>query len=256
MNKEQIKKDKLLRLNKFLSLYAGCARRKADEMIQQGRVFVNGEKILQPTCFVSEKKDTIRLNKKPVICHTRPLLYFMLNKPRKVLCSAKDPQGRPLVTHFIKKRGIRLFSAGRLDWDSEGLIVLTNDGTFADKFLHPREKISKIYLVKVKGRPKEKDIQKLIKGISLPEGKKRAVFAKNIKKAPANTWVKIIIREGKKRQVRRMMDKIGFPVLQLKRTGLGRLKLNKLPPGAYIQLKEKDIQKIFQKPKELNCRRS
>ena len=253
MSEKPIKKPELLRLNKFLARHAGLARRKADEMIQQGRVFVNGEKILQPAFFVSEKKDAVRWDKKPLVVGPKPLFYFMLNKPRKVLCSAKDPKGRPLVTEFIKKRGLRLFPAGRLDWDSEGLIILTNDGAFVDKFLHPRGQIAKIYLVKLKGRPKERDITKLTKGLRLPEGETKAVFAKRIKQAPANTWVKVIINEGKNRQIRRMMDRIGFPVLQLKRTGLGRLKLSKLSPGAFVPLKEKEIQKIFQKPRELSA---
>ena len=246
-----------LRLNKFLALHAGLSRRKADEMISQGQVFVNGEKILQAACFVSEKKDTVRVNKKPVAFKPQSFLYFMLNKPRKILCSAKDPKGRPLVTQFIKpQRGVRLFPAGRLDWDSEGLIILTNDGEFTEKLLHPRDKIAKIYLVKLKGRPKPSDLQKLIKGVRLPEGKKRAVLAKSLKNNSASAWIKIIITEGKKRQIRRMMEQVGLPVLQLKRTGLGRLKLNKLAPGAYVRLTEKDIQKVFQKPKELSYKKS
>ena len=177
----------------------------------------------------------------------------MFNKPQKVLTTSKDPQGRPTVMDYLKKYKGRLFSVGRLDWDSEGLLILTNDGDFSDKVLHPKNKVTKTYLVRVKGKPKDSDLKKLLKGVSTPFGKKRALFVGIFSKKPSsNVWIKIIISEGKKRQIRIMFERIGFPVHRLRRIAIGRLKMNKLPKGTCIRLKENDLRKIFQSPKEMH----
>ena len=241
-----------LRLNKFLAQWAGLSRRKADEVIKKGQVFVNGKKISQLAVFVDPKKDLVKVKKKIIRSKNIPKLYMMFNKPSKVLTTAYDPQGRPTIMDYIKGSKERLFSVGRLDWDSEGLLILTNDGDLANEILHPKNQIPKTYLVKVNGRPNDAQIRKLVQGVSTPIGKKKALFAKRIpKKTSSNSWVKLIISEGKKRQIRLMFDKIGFPVLLLKRTAIGRLKMNKLVKGSFVQLAEEDIKKVFQRPKEI-----
>ena len=242
----------LLRLNKFLAKWAGFSRRKADEAIKKGEVFVNGKKISQPAVFVDVQKDIVRLNKKTVHPQKKVPIYILFNKPAKVLTTNHDPKGRPTVMDYIKiRKKERLFPVGRLDWDSEGLLLLTNDGDFSDSVLHPRSQVPKTYLVKVNGHPKEHQMGKLVRGVSTPLGKKRALFAKSFSQNSSSCWVKVIISEGKKRQIRLMFDKIGFPVCRLRRTAIGRLKMNKLVTGAFVRLNEKEVAKVFQWPKEI-----
>ena len=142
---------------------------------------------------------------------------------------------------------------GRLDWDSEGLLLLTNNGQFSEKILNPKNKISKTYLVKVRGRPSEAHLKKLLRGVSTPVGKRKALFVQKYpsQKGTKTVWIKIILSEGKKRQIRLMFDKLGFPVQKLRRTAIGRLKMNKLAKGHFISLREKDLEKVFLWPKEL-----
>lgn len=249
---QKAKTESRLRLNKFLSRYAGVSRRKADELIEQGKIFVNDKKISKAVVFVDPQKDSVRIKKQKVYTQRKNFLYLMFNKPEKVLSSTHDPKGRPIVMDYIKKQNQRLFPVGRLDWASEGLLLLTNDGDFADKVLHPRNKIPKTYVVKVSGYPKDSQIKKLLRGVSTPVGKRRALFARKLsRKSSANIWIKLIISEGKKRQIRLMFDAIGFPVRRLRRTAIGRLKMNKLAKGTFISLQDKDVKKVFQRPKEL-----
>ena len=245
--------EELLRLNKFLAKWGNLSRRKAEELIKQGSVFVNSQKVSQAAVFINPKKDSVRINRQTLQPRQKQSLYVMLNKPRKVLTTNKDPKGRPTVMDYIRKyKRQRLFSVGRLDWDSEGLLLLTNDGDFSHQVLHPKNKIAKTYMVKVQGCPKDFYIRKLTQGVSTPIGKKKALFAKKIsRKAVSSQWVKLIIQEGKKHQIRLMFDKIGFPVLRLRRTAIGRLKMNKLPSGVSVRITEKEKEKVFQTPKEL-----
>lgn len=241
-----------LRLNKYLTKRGQISRRQADQLIKKGKVFVNGKKISHLAVFVDPKKDSVRIQGRQISQQKAPPLYLMFNKPPKVLSAQQDSKGRPVVTDYIRKKKARLFLVGRLDWDSEGLLLLTNDGDFADKVLHPRHKIPKTYFVKLRGQPKDSQLKRLIKGVSTPVGKSRALFVKKLsKKSSSNTWIKIIIAEGKKRQIRLMFEKIGFPVNQLKRTAIGCLRLNKLKKGTFLYLSEKDVEKVFKIPKEL-----
>ena len=242
-----------LRLNKFLAERVGLSRRQADEMIRKGKVFINDKRVSHPAVFVDPKKDFVRINKQPVHWQKSPMVYLMFNKPQKVLTTSFDPKGRPTVMDYIRKHRVRIFSVGRLDWDSEGLLLLTNDGDFSAKVIHPKNRIPKTYLVKLQICPKDSQIKKLVQGVSTPVGKRRALFAKKFsRKNTSSVWIKIIIAEGKKRQIRLMFDKIGFPVQKLRRTAIGRLKMNKLSKGTFMKLTEKDIKKVFQWPKELN----
>lgn len=241
-----------LRLNKFLAQWGGLSRRKADEIIKRGQVFVNGKKISQLAVFVDPKKDLVKIKRQVIHSKNDPKHCFMFNKPPKVLTTAHDPKGRPTVMDYIKSPKERLFSVGRLDWDSEGLLILTNDGDLANNILHPKNQIPKTYLVKISGRPNGAQIRKLVQGVSTSVGKRKALFAERVfKKTSSNSWVKLIISEGKKRQIRLMFEKIGFPVLLLRRTAIGRLKMNKLAKSSFVKLTEKDIKKIFQRPKEI-----
>jgi len=168
----------------------------------------------------------------------------MLYKPRYYLTTLYDPKGRPKVTDLLKQIPVRIFPVGRLDFDAEGLLLLTNDGDFANLLIHPRYKIPKTYLVKVKGIPKYWELKKFKEGIDLEEGKTLPAKVKLISILKHNAWIELTIHEGRYRQIKRMCAAIGHPVLRLKRIQIGSLKLGNLKPGEYRFLTEKEIKKL------------
>ena len=245
--------EEFLRLNKYLAKWAGVSRRAADRLVKEGQVFLNGRKVESLGLKVHIQKDKVKVKNRLIV----PLLsaksiYFMFNKPEKVLTTAADPKGRPVVMDFFRKSASRIFPVGRLDWHSEGLLLLTNDGDFAQKILHPRQGIPKTYLVKIKGFLKSPQQAKLLKGVSTPFGRKKALFVGKVPKSTqTNTWIKVIIAEGKNRQLRLMLQNVGCVVIRLKRTAIGRLRLGALKKGTYLPLREKDLHKVFSMPSEL-----
>ena len=234
-----------MRLNKFLAKWGSVSRRRAEELIQNSKVFVNGKKIKNPAYFVDPKKDKVRIQKKYIQAQDQKLMYLMFHKPIHVLSSTSDPKGRPTVMDFIPSYKERLFLAGRLDWDSEGLILITNDGEFSNRVLN--SKVTKTYLVKVRGQPKNSDLRKIRQGVYTSLGRKKALFSDYNRQGE----IKVILNEGKKRQIRLMFKTLGFPVQSLKRSAIGRLKLNRLLKKHFVSLREKDLEKIFLPPKEL-----
>ena len=234
-----------MRLNKFLAKWGSVSRRRAEELIQDSKVFVNGKKIKDPAYPVEFQKDKVRIQKRYIQVQEQKPLYLMFHKPIQVLSTSFDPKGRPTVMDFIPQKKERLFLVGRLDWDSEGLILITNDGDFANRVSSPE--VAKTYLVKVRGQLKNSDLKKMRQGVYTPLGRKKALFTDYNRRGE----IKVILNEGKKRQIRLMFKTLGFPVQSLKRVAIGRLKLNRLPKKHFVTLKEKDIEKIFLPPKEL-----
>ncbi len=214
------------RLQKILSEMGITSRRKAEEFILEGRVTVNG-KIATLGTKADFAKDHIKVDGK-LLVRLEPRVYIMFNKPKNVVTSLHDPEGRPTVKDYLKGLKYRVFPVGRLDFDSEGLLLLTNDGDFAQAVLHPSKKISKTYLVKVKGDPDDKKIDKLRSGIKLEEGLTAAARVKKIRKTENNSWLEISIHEGRKRQIRRMLEEIGHPVLKLSRIRINGLEMSRL----------------------------
>ncbi|MBC6414803.1 MAG: rRNA pseudouridine synthase [Bdellovibrionales bacterium] len=236
-----------MRLNKFLAKWGYVSRRKAEDLIQSGKVFINGKKILDAHQDVEPQKDRVRIQKKYIEAKNQKLVYLMFHKPSKMLSTSSDPKGRLTVMDCIPYNKERLFLVGRLDWDSEGLLLITNDGDFSNRILKPKNYIPKTYCIKVKGTPTISDLKKITKGVSTPVGKRKALFAKYNRRGE----IKVILKEGKNRQIRFMFEKIGFPVKKLKRVAIGRLKLNRLPKRRFTSLREQDLKKIFLLPKEL-----
>jgi len=230
------------RLQKILSEIGITSRRKAEELILEGRVTVNG-RIATLGMKADQDRDHIKVDGKLLMRHVSKV-YIMFNKPRGILTSLYDPEGRPTVKDFLKGIKCRVFPVGRLDYDSEGLILLTNDGEFAHAVLHPSKKIPKTYLVKVRGSIEEKEIEKLEKGIKLGDGMTSPAKVRRIRKTESNLWLEMRIYEGKKRQIRRMLEKTGHPVLKLKRISINGLKLGELEPGTYRYLTPEEINKI------------
>jgi 23S rRNA pseudouridine2605 synthase len=230
------------RLQKILSDMGIASRRKAEELIIEGRVTVNG-RIATIGMKADSVKDHIKVDGKLLI-RSEPKVYIMLNKPKNVVTTLYDPEGRPTVKDFLKGVKYRVFPVGRLDYDSEGLLLLTNDGDFAHAVLHPSKKISKTYLVKVKGVLDEEEIEKLRTGVKLEDGLTAPAQVTGVTRTENNSWLKMTIYEGKKRQIRRMLEKITHPVLKLKRIKINGIELGELKPGTYRYLISNEIGKI------------
>lgn len=247
-------KSEKIRLNKFIASTGVASRRHADQLISEGSVRINGKTITELGTQVDPLRDTIVVNGKPL----RPitdLVYVMFNKPPQVVTTMNDPEGRPSIKDYFDKARIRLFPVGRLDWHSEGLLLLTNDGEFAQKVSHPKNNVAKTYLVKLNGEPTEEQLNKLLRGISIIGGKARALAVRRMEKRGSDKydWVKIIIDEGRKHQVRQMFQKIGFDVKKLQRVAIGSLQIANLKKGQFRVLTQEDVKKIFIKPKELRA---
>ena len=226
-----------MRLQKYMALCGVASRRKSEEMIAEGRVKING--VAVTTCGVKvTDKDKVTLDGKPLILEKKKF-YIMINKPRGVLCSVSDDRERKCVVDLVEGVPARLFPVGRLDYDSEGLLLLTNDGNFMQRITHPSYEIWKTYHAKVRGVPDKKDEEQFREGILLEGETKKTLpaFLSVIEKdGKGNATVEVIIKEGRNRQVRRMMEALGHPVRTLKRVRISFLELGDLRPGQWRYL--------------------
>jgi len=235
-----------VRLQKYLANCGIASRRKAEEIITQGRITVDGQVVTAMGVQIDPSRQEIRLDGKPVTPR-EALLYVLLNKPPGYVTTLSDPQGRPIVTSLLYGIKTRLFPVGRLDLDTEGALILTNDGEMAQKILHPSYEITKTYEAQVLGQPSSGKIRQLEQGILL-EGKKTApAKLLIIAKGHTTTSIRITIHEGRKRQVKKMFQAMGHPVFHLKRIAYGNLFLDGLLPGKYRFLTPEDLKKIFVK---------
>ena len=235
-----------MRLNKFISAAGVCSRREADRLIEQGRVKVNGKIVEGLGTKIDENQDRIEVDGKTVE-GVQSKIYVLLNKPPKVLVTLKDPLQRKTILDILPPLKSRLFPVGRLDYDSEGLLLLTNDGELANRLIHPRYEIKKVYLVKIKGHPNKEQISRLEKGIAI-DGKKTApakIFS--VSSSPNRSLYKVEIHEGRKREVRRLFEAIGFRVLLLRRVKFAGLTLDGLQPGDWRDLTDPEVQRLYKK---------
>ncbi len=230
------------RLQKILSQAGIASRRKAEELIAEGRVTVNGQ-IAHIGMKADPSRDHIKIDGK-LISRPDPKVYLIFYKPRGVVTSLRDPEGRPTVRDYLKRVKYRVFPVGRLDYDSEGLLIMTNDGNFAHSILHPSKKIPKSYLVKVKGEPDEAALRGLRQGIRLEDGVTAPASLKKIRVTANNTWLEVTIREGRRRQIRRMLEQTGHPVLKLKRIRIDGIGLGNLKPGEYRYLRPQEVSRM------------
>jgi len=234
------------RLQKYLAGAGIASRRKCEELILQGQVKLNNFVVTKLGTKVDPQKDILEVKGKLVkYIEKKVYSYILLNKPKGYLTSLSDPFGRPLVLDLLKGVKERVYPVGRLDFNSEGLLILTNDGELAYALTHPAKEVEKVYIVKMKGIPSLEKLKTLSKGVTFE--KKYRISPCNIyllKITNGNAILKIKIREGKKRQIRKMGEYIGHFVLKLRRTQLGPISLKGVKPGEYRYLNKKEIKSL------------
>jgi pseudouridine synthase len=235
-----------IRLNKYLSQAGVASRREADRMIEAGRVKVNGTAVQTLGFKLDDAIDTVEVDGNTVSSQ-RTLLYVMLHKPPGYLVTRKDPYKRPTVMDLLPRFPERINPVGRLDFESEGLLLLSNDGDLAMRLLHPRYGVKKMYRVKIKGKPETTAIQRLEKGIVLDRKKTAPARVSEIRRGEKFSWMNVQVQEGRKREVRRMFQAIGHPVVYLKRVRFAGLSLGKLRPGQWRYLTRNEVKNLRRK---------
>lgn len=233
----------LERLQKILARAGIASRREAEKMIKEGRVAVNGKVITQMGFKADPEKDSIKVDGCK-INKFQPNITVLLNKPKGYVSTVRDPKGRPTVVELLKGVKWRLYPVGRLDYDAEGLLLLTNDGELAYKLSHPKFSVPRTYMVKVSGIPEERQLLRLKKGIILEDGRAKAVSCEIIGYSGKNCWVKVTVTEGRNRLIKRMFLAIGYPVLKLKRIQFGSIKLGKIPAGEFRFLTDEEVKRL------------
>ncbi len=238
------------RLSRFLAHAGVASRRRAEELIATGRVQVNGITVTEQGTRINPETDRVLVDNKPVRAISRQI-YLLLHKPVGYVSTARDPQGRPTVLDLLPSeiRALRVYPVGRLDIDTSGLLLLTNDGDFALHLTHPRYSIQKHYHALVKGCPSESSLQALRSGVNIVEDQGRnhltaPAEVQILRNEGSNCWLSLTIHEGRKRQVRRMFAAIDHPVLKLSRVGIGFLILGDLPTGKWRYLTKDEVHSL------------
>jgi len=245
----------LERIQKILAKAGIASRREAEKILIEGRVTVNGKIVDQLGFKADPLKDYIKVDGKR-LARFEPKVTLLLNKPRGYLSTVKDPKGRPTVIDLLKNVKWRVYPVGRLDFDAEGLLLLSNDGDFTYFLSHPKFSIPRTYLVKIRGIPEEERLARLKRGVMLEDGDAKAVFVKIFRQREKNSWIQVVVTEGRNRLVKRMFSAINYPVLKLKRVGFGPIQLGDLHIGQYRYLTAEEMMKLRRISSELRVRSS
>jgi 23S rRNA pseudouridine2605 synthase len=245
------------RLQKLIATAGIASRRHAEELIVAGRVTVNGEVVRELGTKADPERDHIKVNGKLINpqLKARDKVYILLNKPKGYLSSVSDPEGRPLVTELLPPALGRLYPVGRLDFNTEGLLLLTNDGDFTNYVTAARNRVEKVYEVKVKGVPTDGAIQRLRKGVVLDDGTRTApAKIDKLNETQTNAWYEVLLHQGRNQQVRRMFELIGHSVLKLRRVRIGFLNDEGLKPGHWRYLLPGEVARMMKPPKSSQSR--
>ena len=235
-------KDNRIRLQKYMSANGIASRRKSEEMIEAGKVKVNG-RVATLGDKVDPVRDKIVVSGKRVV-RNKTKMYIMLHKPRGFVTTMSDELGRKCVSELVEDAGVRLFPVGRLDRNSEGLLLMTNDGEFSNMLTHPSRHVSKVYRVTVREKVTEEQLTKLTEGIMLDGTKTLPCDIHIIDKGENRTVLNVVLYEGRNRQIRRMCEAVGLTVIRLKRTEIAGVRLGMLPQGKWRELNEKEMQHL------------
>ena len=243
--------DFMERLQKIIALSGYCSRRKAEELIEKGKVKVNGE-IIKEMGFKANYNDCIEVEGN-VLNNVEDKVYYILNKPRGIVTTSSDDKGRKTVIDLINTNK-RIYPVGRLDYDTTGLLILTNDGELTNYLTHPKNNIEKVYVAKIKGLITKEELSKLCNGVVIDGRKTSKAKAKIIKTDKKNNTsiVELIIHEGKNHQVKNMFKAIGYEVLKLKRESVSFLTLDGLKSGEYRELSIKEVKMLYNEKNNQN----
>jgi len=233
------------RIQKILAEAGVASRREAERMIVNGRIRVNGELIRELGSKADAAKDKITVDGKPIRSAEKKI-YLAFHKPVNVMVTRKDPEDRPTVFDYLKEIPERVNYVGRLDFDSEGLLLLTNDGDLLARLTHPRYEVPKTYHVKVVGRVSPASLTRIAKGVDVGEFVSQPSTARITKENPNNTWIEIVLKEGKNREVRKIFETLGHKTMRLIRVAVGSVKLGDLPAGRWRLLTPKEVQHLTQ----------
>ncbi|HEU4511694.1 MAG TPA: pseudouridine synthase [Nocardioidaceae bacterium] len=236
----ELDKDGLIRLQKLLAQSGVASRRKCEELMLEGHVEVDGEVVTRLGTKVDPRTAVIRVDGRrlPPIS---PNVYLVLNKPRGVVSTMSDPEGRRTLSEFVADRPERLFHVGRLDTDTEGLILLTNDGDFAQRVAHPSYELDKTYVAEVAGQVSKATVREVLDGVTLEDGPVEVSSFKVVSSHGGKTIVELVIHEGRNRIVRRLLDQVGHPVKRLTRTAIGPVRLSGLRKGELRELTRDEL---------------
>ncbi len=233
----------MIRLQKVLAQAGVASRREAEKMILNGRIKVDGKVIKELGTKVDPEKNDIEVDDRS-ISKSEKKVYYLLNKPKGCVTTMKDPRGRPTVNDLLKDIDERVYPVGRLDYDTTGVLIITNDGELANALAHPKKEIDKYYHALVQGVPSNEALKRLRDGVQLEDGKTAPAKVRVLEIKGNKSWLEIIIHEGKNRQVKRMCEAISHKVLRLKRTRFGPLEVNDLAPGKIRALKDGEIEAL------------
>jgi 23S rRNA pseudouridine2605 synthase len=236
-----------VRLQKILSSAGVSSRRAAERLIQDGRVSVNGRTMTELGTKADPARDIVKVDGRRIATATE-LRYVLLYKPLGVVTTRSDPQGRPTVITLLGSTAHYVYPVGRLDYDTEGLLLLTNDGELAARLTHPRHEVPKVYEARVRGIPDPQSLDQLTRGIPLDGRRTAPALIRRLDRAPAgrsgNALLEITIREGRNRQVRRMLEAVGHPVVALRRVQFGPLRDPRMKPGMFRELTAREIRAL------------
>ncbi len=231
-----------MRINRALALTGYCSRRKADQLIEAGRVRVNGVIVEDYSLDVDLEMDAILVDEEPL--RSRAYQYIVVHKPKDVITTCDDPQGRRTILDILPENLRHLKPVGRLDRQSEGLLIMTNDGDLSQSLAHPSTHIWKTYKVTVKGHLEDRDLKAMEQGVELSVGKTLPAKVEIHEREQEKSCFSISIREGKNRQIRRMCAQLGYPVIRLVRVAIGRLQLKPMAPGQWQVFSRDEIEKL------------
>lgn len=232
-----------MRLAKFIACSGIASRRRAEKLIKEGRITINSQVVCDMGVKIDPDKDQIACDGQ-IITNNSNNIYILLNKPSGYISSVNDPQGRPTVLDLVRDIKERIYPVGRLDYDTQGLLLLSNDGEFTNLMIHPRYQMSKKYLALVKGEVSIKAVNQLEKGVKLEDGYTAPANVRILKKYTNETLLEIEIHEGRKRQIKRMCAAVGYPVLSLTRTAFSFLNLQGVALGEYRYLTPAEVKRL------------
>jgi len=240
-----------LRIQKFIANAGITSRRKAEQMILNGQVSLNGKTVTQLGITIDPSKDIVKVDGKVIDPSPKQSIVYAFYKPKNCVTTLDDPQGRDTIVKYFPRTAGRLFPIGRLDYDAEGLLLLTNDGAIANNIIHPSKHVWKTYFVKLKGKIKIEEFAKLRPGPIIDGKKRQPVKIKFLHFINEKSWLMVSLQEGLKNQLKKMFFSIGYPVEKIKRYSVGNIELNDMRPGDIRLLSKADVQSLLELSKNL-----